>query len=83
MREGLDTLTGRPVADLRPESTSPLQGVRRLNDDLFRAVSDARERGVTRQQIKLRLQDQMAAFEDVDIESEEAKRDANRCSEER
>lgn len=70
MGKGLNTLTGRPD-QVRPESCSPLAAVRRLNDDLFRAVSDARERGVTRGQIKLRLQDQITAFDDVDIKNKE------------
>ena len=67
MGKGLDTLTGRPE-NVRAESTSPLLAVRRLNDDLFRAVSDARERGVTRQQIAIRLQDQLAVFNIKDME---------------
>ena len=52
------------MSDVRPESTSPLMAVRRLNDDLVRAVSDALERGVTKGQIKLRLEDQIQAFVD-------------------
>ena len=52
------------MTDRRPESSEPLSAIRRLNDDLFRAVSDARERGVTRGQIALRLKDQFEVFED-------------------
>lgn len=39
--------------------SSPLSAVRRLNDDLSRAVLDAKERGVTDAQIALRLADRM------------------------
>ncbi|MEO0782528.1 MAG: hypothetical protein AAFZ46_12270 [Pseudomonadota bacterium] len=38
-------------------STSPLRAVRRMQEDIGRAVSDARERGVTDPQIELRLRE--------------------------
>lgn len=60
-----DLLTDAAENARRAESPHPVQAVRRLNEDLFRAVSDARERGVSRQQIALRLRDQLAAFIDV------------------
>ncbi|WPY93163.1 hypothetical protein T8T21_08480 [Limimaricola variabilis] len=53
---------GRP-AKVRAESTSPVPAVRRLQDDLGRAVLDAQERGVTGSQIALRLREWADALE--------------------
>lgn len=59
-----DLLTDAAEHAMRAESPHPVQAVRRLNGDLSRAVSDAQERGVSRQQIALRLREQMAAIID-------------------